>query len=190
MIYWAYGVSDTVPVYLAGNDPSLSYSGGPYVSYLMNEEVFGDQLAVTQITDGTSNTALFAEGYTFCTGSGTYRYGYWNFYQPGYTYSYEIKYTWTGSYYIQYYGGTSTTYKYNYGYSYVPKFGLSANKTFQVQPKTSQCDPSVPQGFSSGSVQVGLADGSVRGLTSSMSATTWNAVVTPTGGEVLGSDWQ
>jgi hypothetical protein len=34
-----------------------------------------------------------------------------------------------------------------------------------------------------------LADGSVRALAPSMSNTTWWAAVTPSGGEVLGSDW-
>ena len=36
---------------------------------------------------------------------------------------------------------------------------------------------------------VGLADGSVRTLAPSMSGDTWWAAVTPSGGEVLGSDW-
>jgi hypothetical protein len=38
-------------------------------------------------------------------------------------------------------------------------------------------------------MQVGLADGSVRTLSQGMSAATWWAGCTPSGGEVLGSDW-
>jgi hypothetical protein len=35
----------------------------------------------------------------------------------------------------------------------------------------------------------GLADGSVRGVTPTVSALTWAFVGTPAGGEVLGGDW-
>jgi hypothetical protein len=38
-------------------------------------------------------------------------------------------------------------------------------------------------------MQVTLADGSARTLSQGMSGTTWWAAVTPSGGEVLGSDW-
>jgi hypothetical protein len=38
-------------------------------------------------------------------------------------------------------------------------------------------------------VQVGLADGSVRTVNSSISHKTWKAAMTPNGGEVLGDDW-
>jgi len=38
-------------------------------------------------------------------------------------------------------------------------------------------------------MQVGLGDGSVRGVSSSVSSTTWWSAVTPNAGEVLGSDW-
>ena len=40
-----------------------------------------------------------------------------------------------------------------------------------------------------GGMLVGLADGSVRSLAQGMSGDTWWAAVTPSGGEVLGSDW-
>jgi type II secretory pathway pseudopilin PulG len=36
---------------------------------------------------------------------------------------------------------------------------------------------------------VGMLDGSVRGVSDSVSHTTWKAALTPNGGEVLGSDW-
>ena len=50
------------------------------------------------------------------------------------------------------------------------------------------CDWFSPQVFS-GTLHVAMVDGSVRGLSSGMSANTWNAAVTPNGGEVLGSDF-
>jgi type II secretory pathway pseudopilin PulG len=38
-------------------------------------------------------------------------------------------------------------------------------------------------------IQVGLGDGSVRGVSVKISETTWKAALTPAGGEVLGADW-
>jgi type II secretory pathway pseudopilin PulG len=38
-------------------------------------------------------------------------------------------------------------------------------------------------------VQVGLCDGSVRGVPTTISHTTWKAAMTPKGGEILGADW-
>jgi type II secretory pathway pseudopilin PulG len=38
-------------------------------------------------------------------------------------------------------------------------------------------------------VNVGMADGSVRAVSNSITETTWRAAITPAGGEVLGSDW-
>jgi hypothetical protein len=38
-------------------------------------------------------------------------------------------------------------------------------------------------------MNVALGDGSVRGLSASLSPQTWWFAVTPTGGEQLGSDW-
>jgi hypothetical protein len=38
-------------------------------------------------------------------------------------------------------------------------------------------------------MQVGMADGSIRGVSSGVSGATWWAAVTPNGGETLGTDW-
>jgi prepilin-type N-terminal cleavage/methylation domain-containing protein len=46
-----------------------------------------------------------------------------------------------------------------------------------------------PSGFHTGGVLVGLCDGSVRLVNTSVSFTTWWAVVTPGGGDVTGNDW-
>jgi prepilin-type N-terminal cleavage/methylation domain-containing protein len=52
------------------------------------------------------------------------------------------------------------------------------------------CDPRRASTAHAGGMQVGLADGSVRSLSAGMSPETWWAACTPTGGEVLSSDWQ
>ena len=62
---------------------------------------------------------------------------------------------------------------------------------FQVRPSPflGNCDPTRAATAHAGGIQVGLADGSVRTLSPSMSGVTWWAAVTRDGGEVLGSDW-
>jgi hypothetical protein len=62
---------------------------------------------------------------------------------------------------------------------------------FQLQPAPflGNCDPLRASTAHTGGMVVGLADGSVRTLSPSMSPLTWWFALTPSGGEVLGSDW-
>ncbi len=64
-----------------------------------------------------------------------------------------------------------------------------AASKFQVLPTRAQCNNKVPQQIHTGGMNVLMMDGSVRGVSSSISNFTWAAVLTPRGGEVLGSDW-
>jgi prepilin-type N-terminal cleavage/methylation domain-containing protein len=197
--YWGPSlINYPVKVYTAPNDPT-QYSSSGYSSYLLSTAVFDKGLAIQQITDGSSNTVLVAEGYASCSGSinlGTvadavydtaYRFSYW----PGYYYdttsSGSYKYKYTGSYYRDQ-GMLTESYTYTDIY-YTPRFSPVAGKTFQVDPGQSRCDGSVPQGFSAGTMMVLLGDGSVRGVSSGMSAATWAAALTPNGGDILGNDW-
>jgi len=66
---------------------------------------------------------------------------------------------------------------------------LFAQSKFQVRPPQGDCDPTRAATSHTGGIQVGLADGSVRTLSPSISGDTWWAAVTPRGGEVLGADW-
>jgi prepilin-type N-terminal cleavage/methylation domain-containing protein len=180
--------SRPVKSFTAPNDPT-DYGYGYYASYLLNSEVFGKELKVQTIPDGTSNTVLVAEGYGTCYGS-SYRVGYWAGYwyeSTGYSYSYTI--TYTGSYYINLGYTTPQTYTYGYSYSYTPKFAPVAGKTFEARPPQYSCNGTLPQSMSSGAIQVLLGDGSVKGVSQGVSATTWVAALTPDKGEVLGNDW-
>jgi len=51
------------------------------------------------------------------------------------------------------------------------------------------CDPLTASGMHSSGVNVLLGDGSVRLVSSSITMRTWNAALTPAGGETLGGDW-
>jgi hypothetical protein len=191
--YWASRVSNPVKTFLATNDPSLYSETYSYVSYLMNAAVFDQRMTIQQISDGSSNTVFMAEGYTSCYGYTSVTQGTVTDYNSSGRYSlynqiYNYDYTFTEN--IKYTGSINQTYNYNESYSYyTPKFSPVAGKTFQVRPPLSDCDASVPQGFSSGGVQVLLGDGSVRTVSGNVSTTTWAAALTPNGGDVLGGDW-
>jgi len=65
----------------------------------------------------------------------------------------------------------------------------SGSTTFQVKPTAAQCLPKLASTTHTGSIQVGMGDGSVRVVNAAVTPTTWWAATTPAGGEVLGSDW-
>lgn len=51
------------------------------------------------------------------------------------------------------------------------------------------CDYRRLQALHSSVMSTGMSDGSVRGVSATISALTWQRVCSPNGGEVLGSDW-
>ncbi len=59
----------------------------------------------------------------------------------------------------------------------------------QTGARPRQCDYRRVQALHGSVMTTGLADGSVRSVTSSVSALTWQYAGTPDGGEVLGGDW-
>jgi type II secretory pathway pseudopilin PulG len=60
---------------------------------------------------------------------------------------------------------------------------------FQVKPAVGAALDALPQGMSSGGMQVCMADASVRTVTTGVSSGTWYMACTPAGGEVLPGDW-
>jgi prepilin-type N-terminal cleavage/methylation domain-containing protein len=200
-VYWGPNANgQPIKLFTASNDPTYTSDPAYYSSFLLNATVFDTHPTFTGITDGLSNTIFVAEGYSSCynySSNNFYRYPYWaGQTTDGYQDTYSYSYNWTGTYWSSI-GYTNTSYSYGYSYTYTPKFNLIAGKTFQVRPNTGYyyyspgqgCDPSLPQGLSSGGIQVLIGDGGVRMCAASMSAGTWNGALTPTGGEVLGSDW-
>lgn len=120
---------------------------------------------IANIPDGTSNTAMFSEMSAVTTIS------------------------------------ASTSYSTDYG-SYSPA-SPSISPLFNATPATvwpMQFSPTGAsgnnraaygsvQGYHTGTLVVGLADGSVRGCSASIATTTWQNACTPADGNVLGSDW-
>ncbi len=194
--YWGPALlSSPVSLYTSSLDPSLTSTSYGYTSYLLNSFVFDKNFKIQTLPDGSSNTVLVAEGYSSCgssissgsTYNYTYRYVYWAGYYYDYTYLYSYVINYTGSYYTSI-GETSFSEIENIT-EYTPKFTPILGKVPQMRPSTSTCDGSVPQGLSSGACQCLMGDGSVKGVTSGVTANTWYAATTPDKGDMLGSDW-
>lgn len=163
-----------------------------------------------KITDGTSNTIFFAEGYYRCKStsqstvdSSTTQYSYlknsyesyyysysysndtkrpWNYDPMGYNYTSESTYDYT---YKTVAPNTKPTYKYVYNssysgetYPYYAYYYLPQNR-----PAPSQCQPYAAQASTSGGLVVGMGDGVVRLISTSISSTVWYAANTPKGSE-------
>jgi prepilin-type N-terminal cleavage/methylation domain-containing protein len=144
---------------------------------------WGSNRIPATFTDGTSNTVLFTEKYARCE------------YPP-------LKQTGGGCTWAH--PGTAGTAS---GQSWWPVvmapdftkynatcYGPNAGALFQSQPKSymgagATCDFSRASSPHTGGIQTCMADGSVRNVSASVSATTWWYAFTPSGGEVLPSDW-
>jgi prepilin-type N-terminal cleavage/methylation domain-containing protein len=119
--------------------------------------------------DGTSNTILMSEKYAQCFNNNYPAGGsFW-----GYFY--------TGSSVVPYHPGFEVSWN---SYSYGP----TSNFLVQPNPYNGGCDPTLASSPHIGGIQIALADGSVRFLSSSVTMYTWWYLCTPAGGEVLTSD--
>lgn len=164
-------VQDNIGRQFAGS----SYAGNVQVFCVVDEAGrFADlDSRRDRCLDGASNTILFAEKVASCS-----LFGSWNWPAGGSGWAYSE----TGPEQVPMH----------------PGFGISWNSTsigavsrFQVQPMpyATHCDPTRASTPHPGGIQILLADASVRTLSPSMSGTTWWALCTPDGGEVLDSDW-
>jgi prepilin-type N-terminal cleavage/methylation domain-containing protein len=73
-----------------------------------------------------------------------------------------------------------------------PTFAWNTTSTIRLpqwSPAQSSCNPFATQSFHTQTLLIGLGDGSVRTVGSSLQLTTWRAAIFPADGQVLGSDW-
>ncbi len=126
-------------------------------------------MKMADISDGTTNTIFFSEKVAVCLNTTI---------PSGYT---------AAKYNIWAYGRTAWA-------EWNPVFGYQITgpaSKFQVNPTTrvgGTCDPRLASSPRSSGIIVGLGDGSVRLLRSSLDPNLWWGACTPNGGEVL-TDW-
>jgi prepilin-type N-terminal cleavage/methylation domain-containing protein len=201
--------SQIVKTFLCPSDPSEpgneNTTQNPPIAannYRGNVMVFdpnGPGTIVSSMPDGTSNTIAFAHGYQLCDGSnancGGHTWLTWastmfnigNFGDmPGFGYKnyFALK-------------GTNTSLPFNptngQNANQRPNFTSCQNVPFTLKPSnigvgTGTCD--VTAAVAPHAVMlVSMGDGSVRTVSSSVSAATWLNACIPNDGNVLGSDW-
>jgi prepilin-type N-terminal cleavage/methylation domain-containing protein len=188
-IYRAYLASQTgsltgnypIRVFCSPSDPTVrpSDSHGS-TSYPVNGYLFTGQLGLDTIADGTSNTLMFAEHYAAGCGGIWFRWLLTTNQALGYTPPLAF-------------GGLELRADRRATFADEPLGDFTPvgvpPQTFQLRPTIAECDPRMAQSPHLSGMLVALADGSVRSLSSGISAVTYWAAVTPSGGEVLGADW-
>jgi prepilin-type N-terminal cleavage/methylation domain-containing protein len=143
----------------------------PYVTWNANRTLSSG------FPDGTSNTVVFGEQYARCDTPSPIRYKRWAFHP--------------------HYGPTD---EYDSPEFHPPRMSVRDSSTSpptfspptatpQVQPPVTTCNASNLQAMDAGGTLVGLADGSVRTVSTGISGTTWYAALFPSDGLILGPDW-
>jgi prepilin-type N-terminal cleavage/methylation domain-containing protein len=158
-----------------------NFGSSCYAANVMVFEPRGTSSIETQMRDGTSVTVMFAERFKNCSPDGAHGGGCT---LPAWAWNTIVN------------GGdcwSSPTFgAQNDGIYQMNCNGAtfaSGSVGFQAGPSAQACNWYVTQGGHSGTMQVGLGDGSVRGVSSSVTVQTWINACTPTDGNPLGSDW-
>jgi prepilin-type N-terminal cleavage/methylation domain-containing protein/prepilin-type processing-associated H-X9-DG protein len=125
------------------------------------------------IPDGTSNTVAFAEKFAACGPNGQFGF---NTSTRGNLWAAQSA-DWVGNDWFSVFANSV--------------WGYQWNQTPQIQPFpwSTNCDPSRPSTAHPGSCQVAMMDGSVRGVSGSVTQTTWLIAVMPADGLPLPSNW-
>lgn len=197
--------SQRVAVFLCPSDPSVGPGGVVMVkgvpfgaaSYVANGMIAGQttppgpqgKTQMADITDGLSNTILHAEKYARCGNTmmpPAFQDG-----GTAWAYTTALVFAWQ----VPPMDLPPRAFQPGFAIAGLVPLGatdaIGPRSKFQLRPTPfeSNCDPTRAATAHPGGIQVGLADGSVRSLSPTMSGDTWWAAVTPATGEVLSSDW-
>jgi type II secretory pathway pseudopilin PulG len=172
-----------IPVYIAAQDASVTTREGVQ-NYAANLRIFADKarkvpydenfndlagdqpctLRLPSITDGTSNTMMFATKYAVC-GTGGSKYS-----------------AVPADKFAAFYGQNAAKAK---------PHASAADAAYQLQPGGQECrhSPLMAQSFSKYGLSVGMCDGSVTLVNPNVSPQTWNAATHPSDNQVIGNDF-
>ncbi|HZT80378.1 MAG TPA: DUF1559 domain-containing protein [Gemmataceae bacterium] len=157
--------AQVIQVYVSPQDrtalPGGRYQGWATTNYALNFQVFGDPAANT-LQGSPRIPASFPDG-TSNTLVIASRY--------------------------QVCGDTPCAWGYYGGTLWAPAFAYQSSGKFQTMPPPGQCDPNLPQSLFPGGINVGMADGSVRFVSSQISPLTWWYATVPNDGMPLGADF-
>lgn len=185
-------------------------------NYAINAAVCDGIRTITGILDGTSNTVGFAERMADCAGpnypksgttpnlgAGSYTYSIWS---RGMKVNSVADWSDGAGFWVPATGPSGA----NNSWWDMPAFDMPTVATgprsdpnfrqnwnggvvnpgsFQVNAAPNACDYRRLQGLHGNVMNAGLMDGSVRTLSGSLTAITWQNACRPTDGLVLGSDW-
>jgi prepilin-type N-terminal cleavage/methylation domain-containing protein len=135
------------------------------------------KFTIGNLPDGTANTIGMLERFSF-----TPAYGWGMLWaHPSDSTHWGPNNQWTSTYSAADNAGPQGVRGYNVNApaSYLPQIGVRA----------AQAHPYYPSSGHSTTIQVCMLDGSVRGVSGGISGTTWNYVIVPDEGGVVGSNW-
>ena len=199
--------SQRVAIFLCPSDPSVgpdgvvsingvSFGASCYAPNAMVNTLNAPPVSPTQgkarfadILDGTSSTILHAEKYARCSNTvmaPAFRDG-----GTAWAFSGAAPFPWQPPPMSPPRPGFAPGFAIPAFVAFGAPNSIGPGSIFQVQPMPflGNCDPTRTSTAHTGGILVGLADGSVRPLSPSLTGTTWWAAVRPSDGEVLGSDW-
>ncbi len=186
-------LTNLVKVYMCPSDPTWGNGlGGGWAavgSYAYNGMLMqpvwiaGWAKYPASISDGTSNTIFFTETYSMgtMTGNPVGQPSLWWWDYNGFQSAYNANFAWDDCAPLNYVGPAYPP-LITPSPNYCLNNGTGAPSNFSV----CMCRATSPH---TGGINAGMGDGSVRFVAQGISGATWFYASTPSGGEILGSDW-